>query len=173
MASAVAAVVASAAPRPASAQDFLMLGVLPIGKPVPQFDLPPLQGRSSGLSDRDLRGEVSLVNLFASWCAPCREEHPQLMDLARRNVAPIHGLNYKDDPAAAARWLTSLGDPYTRSGADVDGRVGGRWMVRGLPETFVIDRSGRIAYVHVGVLDAATVETVILPLIASLNAAAP
>ena len=153
----------------APAQDFLTLGLLPIGQPVPAFQLPPVQGRRLGLSERDLRGEVSLVNLFASWCGPCREEHPLLMALARRGVVPIHGLNFRDKPADAERWLDRRGDPYTRTGADLDGRGGGEWMVRGIPETFVVDRQGRIAYVHLGALDETAIEQTILPLIARLN----
>jgi cytochrome c biogenesis protein CcmG/thiol:disulfide interchange protein DsbE len=153
----------------AAAQDLLTLGLLPIGQPVPAFQLPPVQGRRLGLSDRDLRGEASLVNLFASWCGPCREEHPLLMALARRGVVPIHGLNFRDKPADAERWLDRRGDPYARTGADLDGRVGGEWMVRGIPETFVVDRQGRIAYVHLGALDETAIEQTILPLIARLN----
>ena len=157
--------------RLAPAQDFLTLGLLPIGQPVPEFRLPPVKGRRLGLSDRDLRGEVSLVNLFASWCGPCREEHPLLMALAGRGVVPIHGINYKDDPADAERWLDRLGDPYVRTGVDLDGRVGDAWMVRGIPETFVVDRDGRIAYVHLGALDETAIEQTLLPLIAELKAA--
>lgn len=159
--------------RLAPAQDFLTLGLLPIGQPVPEFRLPPVKGRRLGLSDRDLRGEVSLVNLFASWCGPCREEHPLLMALAGRGVVPIHGINYKDDPADAERWLDRLGDPYVRTGVDLDGRVGDAWMVRGIPETFVVDRDGRIAYVHLGALDETAIEQTLLPLIAELKAARP
>lgn len=165
----IAVPIVAATRHVAPAQDFLTLGLLPIGQPVPAFELPPVLGRRLGLSDRDLRGEASLVNLFASWCGPCREEHPLLMALARRNVVAIHGLNFKDQPADAARWLDRLGDPYTRTGADLDGRVGGEWMVRGIPETFVIDRQGRIVYVHLGALDETTIERTILPLIAELN----
>jgi cytochrome c biogenesis protein CcmG/thiol:disulfide interchange protein DsbE len=168
----IAVSIVAAIPSVAPAQDFLTLGLLPIGQPVPEFQLPPVRGRRLGLSDRDLRGEVSLVNLFASWCGPCREEHPLLMALARRGVAPIHGLNFRDKPAAAERWLDRLGDPYTRTGADLDGRVSVEWMVRGIPETFVVDRRGRIAYVHLGALDEIAIEQTIVPLIARLNAAA-
>src|SRR3990167_4499693 len=98
-----------------------------IGKPVPTFSLPPVKGRTLGLSSADLKGEVSLVNVFASWCAACRAEHPLLMDLKERGVVPIHGLNYKDKPEDAERWLNELGDSYTRTGADVDGKVGIEW----------------------------------------------
>ena len=101
-----------------------------IGKVVPEFALPAVQGRTLGLSTDDLRGEVSLVNVFASWCVACRAEHPLLMRLAAEGRMPIHGLNYKDQPEQAAQWLDRLGDPYTRTGADLDGRVARR---RSLP----------------------------------------
>lgn len=140
-----------------------------IGKPVPVFDLPPVKGRSAGLSDRDLVGQVALVNVFASWCAACKEEHPLLIELARRNIVPIHGLNYKDKPDDAAQWLDSLGDPYTRTGADVEGRVGIDWGVYGVPETFVIDRTGRIAYKHIGQLTPGVLKDTLLPLVDRLN----
>ncbi len=101
-----------------------------IGKPVPEFDLPAVKGRTRGfpvktrgLSSENLKGEVSLVNVFASWCTECRVEHPFFMDLRARDVVPVHGLNYKDKPEDARHWLDSLGDPYTRTGADLDGRV--------------------------------------------------
>lgn len=121
-----------------------------IGKPVPDFDLPPVQGRKLGLATSDLKGEVTVVNFFASWCTACRAEHPLLMRLAASGIVPIHGINYKDQPADAVRWLASLGDPYTRTGADIDGRVGIDWGVYGMPETFVIDKDGIIAYKHIG-----------------------
>jgi cytochrome c biogenesis protein CcmG/thiol:disulfide interchange protein DsbE len=136
-----------------------------IGKPVPEFDLPPVEGRTLGLSTKDLQGEVSLVNVFASWCVACRAEHPLFMDLARRNVVPIHGLNYKDKPENASQWLDRLGDPYTRTGADLDGRVGIDWGVYGVPETFVVNRAGEIVYKHIGALTAKVFEEKIKPLI--------
>jgi len=140
-----------------------------IGHPVPQFSLPPVQGRTLGLATADLRGEVSLVNVFASWCVACREEHPVLMEIRRGGAVPIHGLNYKDKPADAAAWLGAFGDPYTRTGADIDGRVGIDWGVYGVPETFVIDREGRIAYKHIGPVTAATWNDKLLPLIRKLQ----
>lgn len=140
-----------------------------IGKPVPQFSLPPVKGRSLGLSSDDLRGEVSLVNVFASWCVACREEHPLLMKLKTDGALPIHGLNYKDPPDDAARWLNAFGDPYTRTGTDRDGRVGIDWGVYGVPETFVIGKDGRIAYKHIGPLTQEVLDRTILPLIARLR----
>jgi len=140
-----------------------------IGKPVPKFDLPPVQGRTLGLASANLRGEVSLVNVFASWCVACREEHPLMMQIKREGLVPLHGLNYKDRPQDAERWLNELGDPYTRTGADLDGRVGIDWGVYGVPETFVIDREGRIAYKHIGPVTPAALKDTILPLIEKLR----
>ena len=140
-----------------------------VGKPVPEFDLPPVQGRDLGLANTHLVGEVSLVNVFASWCVACRDEHPLLMRLAASNTMPVHGLNYKDVPEDAARWLDSLGDPYTRTGADIDGRVGIEWGVYGVPETFIIDRHGNIAYKHIGVITQHDWDATMLPLIQRLR----
>ena len=140
-----------------------------IGKPVPEFALPPVKGRTLGLATGDLKGEVSLVNVFASWCVACRAEHPVLVDLARRNVVAIHGLDYKDAPDDADRWLDQWGDPYTRTGADVDGRAGIEWGVYGVPETFLIGPYGRIAYKHVGPMTADFVREKLLPMIGNLR----
>jgi cytochrome c biogenesis protein CcmG/thiol:disulfide interchange protein DsbE len=140
-----------------------------IGKPVPQFSLPPVKGRALGLSTADLHGEVSLVNVFASWCVACREEHPVLMQMKADNIVPIHGLNYKDQPDNAARWLNTMGDPYTRTGADIDGRVAIDWGVYGVPETFVITKDGRIAYKQIGAVTLKVLDEKILPLIRKLQ----
>lgn len=141
-----------------------------IDKPIPDFALPPVQGKSAGLSSGDLRtGEVQMVNVFASWCGPCRTEHPILMDIAKSGVLPLHGLNYKDKPEAAAAFLRSLGDPYLRAGADRDGRVGIEWGVYGVPETFLIDKQGRIAFKHVGPLTPEVMAKTIEPKIAELK----
>jgi len=140
-----------------------------IGKPVPQFSLPPVQGRMLGLASTDLVGEVSLVNVFASWCVACRDEHPLFVRLKADGVVPIHGLNYKDQPDNAARWLNTLGDPYTRTGADRSGRVAIDWGVYGVPETFVISKDGRIAHKHIGALTAKDLDKTILPLIERLR----
>ena len=140
-----------------------------IGKAVPEFVLPPVQGRTLGLSSVDLQGEVSLVNVFASWCTACREEHPLFMRLSASGVVPLHGLNYRDRPEDAASWLDELGDPYTRTGADRNGRVGIDWGVYGVPETFVVGPDGRIAYKHVGPVTAQALKEMILPLVARLR----
>lgn len=140
-----------------------------IGRVVPDFSLPPVAGRSLGLSSDDLKGEVTLVNVFASWCAECRREHPLLMRLQQNGVVPVHGLNYKDKPDDARRWLDSLGDPYTRTGADLDGRVAIDLGVYGVPETFVIDRAGRIAHKHIGAMSPRALGESILPLVEALR----
>jgi len=140
-----------------------------IGKPVPAFALPPVQGRKLGLANTDLTGQVSLVNVFASWCTACRLEHPVFMRLAGDGVVPLHGLNYKDKPADAAAWLDERGDPYTRTGADLDGRVAIDWGVYGVPETYVVDRQGRIAHRHVGPVTPDVMDKTILPLVAELR----
>jgi cytochrome c biogenesis protein CcmG/thiol:disulfide interchange protein DsbE len=140
-----------------------------IGKPVPEFTLPPVKGRKLGLASADLDGEVSLVNVFASWCTACREEHPVFMQLQAVGVVPIHGLDYKDQPDDAARWLNNMGDPYMRTGADLDGRAAIEWGVYGVPETFVITRDGRIAHKHIGAVTPAALRDTIMPLIRKLQ----
>jgi cytochrome c biogenesis protein CcmG/thiol:disulfide interchange protein DsbE len=140
-----------------------------IGKPVPTFALPPVQGRKLGFSSADIKGEVALVNVFASWCVPCRAEHPLLLKLAAARVVPIYGLNYKDAPQDAAEWLDSLGDPYTRTGADRDGRVAIDWGVTGVPETFVVDANGIIAYKQIGPITQQLLDGTILPLVERLG----
>jgi cytochrome c biogenesis protein CcmG, thiol:disulfide interchange protein DsbE len=140
-----------------------------VGKPVPDFDLPPVPGRTLGLSSRDLQGQVSLVNVFASWCVSCREEHPLLMRLAHSGIVQIEGLDYKDKPADGARWLAAMGDPYRRIGGDADGRVAIEWGVYGVPETFVVGRRGIIAYKQIGPLTQSILDRRIAPLIARLR----
>ena len=138
-----------------------------IGKPVPEFSLPPVKGRTLGLASAYLKGEVSIVNVFASLCVPCRQEHPLIQRLARE--VPVHGLNYKDRPEDAEGWLNELGDPYTRTGADINGRVAIDWGVYGVPETFVIDRNGRIAHKVIGPLNPQLLQDKVLPLIRELR----
>ena len=139
-----------------------------IDQPAPNFVLPPLGAAEPGFSSADLKGHVSLVNTFASWCAPCREEHKVLTGLARSGRVPIYGIDYKDKEAAALAWIAELGNPYARIGAD-DGQVGIDWGVYGVPETFVVDKAGRIRYKHVGPLTPRDVERTILPLVARLE----
>lgn len=138
-----------------------------IDKPVPVFTLAPLPSREagSGLSDTDLTGDGPvLLNVFASWCAPCRVEHPELMALAEQGVV-IHAINYKDKPEAAAKFLTQLGDPFQRVGMDDTGRVAIDFGVYGVPETYVISAEGRILYKHAGPLTRHEIDTDIKPLL--------
>ena len=139
-----------------------------INEPAPNFSLPPLPGNNEGFATADLKGQVSLVNTFASWCAPCRVEHPILNRLAASQRLPIYGINYKDSGAAALAWIAALGNPYTRIGAD-RGRVGIVWGDYCVPETFIVDRAGHIRYKHVGPLTEAEVEHTILPLVQRLE----
>jgi len=150
--------------------DPMQLLLVPLGSSAPEFSLPALDGGTRGLSSADLDGGVSLVNVFASWCVPCREEHPLLMSLAEQDLVPIHGLNYKDNPESALRWLERFGNPYGRIGSDLDGRVAEEWGLFGLPQTVVVDKSGRTAFVHTGTLDQTVVDETILPLISRLKA---
>jgi len=144
-----------------------------IGKPVPAFTLPPVQGRTEGLSSGKLKNEVSLVNVFASWCTACRAEHPLFMEMRANGTVSIHGFNYKDKPADAAAWLDELGDPYTLTGADINGRVGIEWGVYGVPETFVITRDGMVAYKHIGPISRQVLDDMLLPLIERLRTQEP
>ena len=123
-----------------------------IGKPAPAFTLPQLHEPARSLGAADMKGQVWLLNVWASWCAPCREEHPLLVALAREKAVPIVGLNYKDDSRNAQEWLIKLGDPYQVSIVDRDGRVGIDYGVYGVPETFVIDQAGIVRFKHVGPL---------------------
>lgn len=140
-----------------------------IDKPVPQFALPPVKGRTLGLSSNHLRGDVALVNVFASWCVACRDEHPLLMQMKADGEVPVHGLNYKDSPNDAAAWLDRFSDPYARTGADIDGRVAIDWGVYGVPETFVVTKDGRIAYKHIGALTPQFLTGTLLPLVRRLR----
>ena len=146
-----------------------------IDKPVPEFDLPPIEGRAQpGLASADLKaGEVTLVNVFASWCVACRVEHPLLMELAQSGAVPIHGLDYKDEPAAALRWLQRHGDPYTRVGADINGRVGIDFGVYGVPETFVVNGEGRIVCKQIGPITPDDLNEKIMPAIQAARAGKP
>ena len=142
-----------------------------IGKPIPEFDLPAVPPRGLGLASDDLKkGDVVLINVFASWCVACRVEHPLLMELARSGVVQVYGLAYKDPPENSDRWLGQFGDPYTRTGVDRDGRVGIDWGVYGVPETFIVSGDGRIIDKHIGPISPADLENKILPLIEQARA---
>lgn len=141
-----------------------------IGKPAPEFRLARLDDESIKIGRDDLLGKVWMLNVWASWCAPCREEHPLVLDLARRGLVPVYGLNYKDSRPAAIGWLTRLGNPYQATLFDADGRVGIDFGVYGVPETFIIDRQGVVRLKHVGPLTPDVVSERIEPLLKELNA---
>jgi len=139
-----------------------------IDKPAPKFILPPINNDGEGFSTEMLYGKISLVNIWASWCIPCRAEHPFLMELAR-NGFTIYGINYKDEPKNADRFLQVLGNPYLAVGADSSGLTSIDWGVYGYPETFIIDRRGYIRYRHVGPISATDLSNKILPILRRLK----
>jgi cytochrome c biogenesis protein CcmG, thiol:disulfide interchange protein DsbE len=141
-----------------------------IDKPIPEFALPEIAGTGKpALTSATLKGDVALVNVFASWCAPCRIEHPIFMRLARDNAVPIYGISYKDKAEDSAKWLRELGNPYSAIGWDFDGRVAIDWGVYGVPETFVVDKAGTIRFKHVGAVTPDVLNNKILPLIEELK----
>ena len=142
-----------------------------IDKPAPAFRLQTLESPSRLLSSEDMRGQVWLLNVWASWCSGCREEHPVLVEFAKTRVVPIVGLDYKDQPDDARRWLANFGNPYLASVSDLDGRTGIEFGVYGVPETFVIDKAGVIRYKQIGPITPKVLHDTILPLVKKLNAA--
>lgn len=140
-----------------------------IGKSAPQFQLPQLHDADKTFSQKDVAGKVWVLNVWASWCPPCREEHPLWVELAKKNTVPIYGLNYKDKRADAVAWLQRYGDPYVVSAYDAQGRIGIDYGVYGVPETYVIDKQGVIRFKHVGPVTPKVMNEKILPLIAQLN----
>jgi len=140
-----------------------------IGKPAPAFSLPQLHQPQQQLAPGDMQGQVWLLNVWASWCAPCREEHPLLVTAARERQVPIVGLNYKDDPRNAQEWLRKLGDPYVGIGVDASGRVGIDYGVYGVPETFVIDKAGVVRFKHIGPMTSEVWTRDVLPLVKRLQ----
>ena len=139
-----------------------------IDRPVPAFDLGPAVDGVAGLATADLAGKPAIINVFASWCVPCRIEHPQLLRIARDERIGLYGIDYKDAPEDVARWLAELGNPFARIGADRDGRAAIEFGVYGVPETFFIDRVGRIRYRHVGPITERDFNEIVRPLIAEL-----
>ena len=140
-----------------------------IGKPAPAFELPRLDAPDKTFSQKDMLGSVWILNVWASWCAACLEEHPVFLDFAKRRVVPLVGLNYKDRREEALKWLKRHGDPYTLSAVDLHGRVGIDYGVYGVPETYVIDKQGVIRYKRIGPVTPTILETKILPLVSELN----
>lgn len=150
-------------------RDPSLLPSMLIGKAVPAFNLPPVRPGDQGFATADLGGEPMLLNIYASWCAACRIEHPMLMRLRREGVT-IHGLDWKDEPEAGFGVLQNQGDPYARVGNDRSGRAGIDLGVTGAPETFVIDKAGKVRYRHVGAISIEDWDQKIRPLMERLKA---
>ena len=140
-----------------------------IGKPAPAFTLTRLDDAQQSIKRDDLLGKVWVLNVWASWCVACREEHPLLVDFARRKTVPVYGLNYKDKRADGQRWLAQFGNPYDASLFDSDGKVGIDFGVYGVPETFVIDKRGVIRFKHIGPVTPDVLKDRIEPLLKQLN----
>ena len=140
-----------------------------IDKPAPAFSTTLLAKPEQTMGKQDLAGKVWMLNVWASWCVACREEHPLLVEFSKRNVVPIYGLNYKDQRPAGLAWLQKLGNPYTDSFFDADGRIGIDYGVYGVPETFVIDRTGVIRLKHIGPVTPEVLRDKIEPLVRRLN----
>jgi len=143
-----------------------------IGKPAPALDLPILHKPQQRIKTADLKGRVWLLNVWASWCVSCRAEHDVIKRFVAIGMAPVYGLNYKDKPEDAKKWLNALGNPYTASLMDINGDVGIDWGVYGVPETFVIDKKGIVRHKHVGPVSNSIIDEKILPLVQELNAEA-
>ena len=141
-----------------------------IGKPAPAFALARLDDPAQTIRRDDLLGQVWMLNVWASWCVACREEHPLLVEFAKSKMLPIYGLNYKDKRAAGQKWLADFGNPYTASLSDLDGRVGIDFGVYGVPETFIIDKQGVVRFKHIGPVTPDVLREKIEPLVKQLNA---
>ena len=140
-----------------------------IDKPAPPFTLNQLSDPAKPFASKDMLGQVWILNVWASWCVTCRDEHPLLVDLSKKKVVPIYGLNYKDQRPDAMKWLAQFGDPYTLSIMDTDGRIGIDYGVYGVPETYVIDKQGIIRYKRIGAVTPKVLEENILPLVRKLQ----
>ena len=142
-----------------------------IGKPAPRFELPTLKDPSKTIGTADFANQTVLVNVWATWCVGCRQEHDFLLSLSRSGTIPIYGINWRDTPLEARRWLDQLGDPYVASADDRDGRVGIDWGVYGAPETFLIGADGIVLHKHLGPLNSPIWERDFVPLIAQSESA--
>ena len=140
-----------------------------VGKPAPQFELPLLHTPERTFSPKEMQGKVWMLNVWASWCVSCREEHPVLVELARSGALPIYGLNYKDERQQGLAWLARYGDPYKLSAYDAKGAVGIDYGVYGVPESYVIDKRGVIRYKQIGVVTPEVLRTKIMPLVRELE----
>jgi cytochrome c biogenesis protein CcmG/thiol:disulfide interchange protein DsbE len=140
-----------------------------VGKPAPAFSLPQLHAADKAFSPAEMQGKVWLLNVWASWCVSCREEHPILVEFAKSGSTPIVGLNYKDKREDGQRWLARFGDPYLLSAFDADGRVGINYGVYGVPETYLIDKAGVIRFKQIGPVTPEVLQKKIIPLVQELN----
>jgi len=141
-----------------------------IDKPPPAFSLPRLEDPGRQITSADLRGQVWMLNVWASWCVACREEHALLVDFSKKGLLPIYGLDYKDQRDDGTAWLARMGNPYEASLFDGEGRVGIDFGVYGVPETFIIDKTGTVRLKHIGPLTPDVIATEIEPLLKKLNA---
>ena len=140
-----------------------------IDRPLPAFDLAGIADGDPGLSDTDLLGQVSLLNVFGSWCPPCAIEHPMLMQISRSGRVPIYGVDWRDEPGAGAAWLARHGNPYSRVGDDAQGRLAIDLGITGAPETFLVDADGRVRHRHVGIITEDVWRNTLLPMIEELE----
>jgi cytochrome c biogenesis protein CcmG/thiol:disulfide interchange protein DsbE len=140
-----------------------------VGKPAPDFSVPQLHAADKTFSPKEMQGKVWLLNVWASWCVSCREEHPLLVEFGKTGTVPIVGLNYKDKREDGQRWLARFGDPYLLSAFDADGRVGINYGVYGVPETYLIDKAGVIRYKQIGPITPEVLKTKIIPLAQELS----
>lgn len=140
-----------------------------IDKPAPVFQLQDLHNPEQVFSSNDNLGKVWMLNVWASWCAACRDEHPLFVEIAKLGIVPVYGLNYKDQRDTALQWLKQRGDPYITTVVDADGKVGIDYGVYGVPETYVIDKEGIIRYKHIGPITVKSLEDKIFPLLKELR----
>lgn len=140
-----------------------------IGKPAPDFTVAQLHAPDKSFSPKDMQGKVWLLNVWASWCVSCREEHPYLVEFAKTGIAPVVGLDYKDKREDGQRWLKRFGDPYTLIAFDGDGRVGINYGVYGVPETYLIDKAGVIRFKQIGPVTPEVLEKTIVPMVRELS----
>lgn len=148
-----------------SGKDNSVLPSVLVGKPAPATDLPALDRQLPGINSANFVGRVTVLNVFASWCVPCREEHPFLLELAKDQRFTLAGFNYKDTSVNAMEFILKLGNPYDEIGADLSGRAGIDWGIYGVPETYIIDKNGAITHKHVGPLDGQVIEQELMPII--------
>lgn len=141
-----------------------------IGKTAPAFSLPRLSDTQKTISPSDYKGQVWMFNVWASWCSACRQEHPLLLKLAKQKLLPIIGLDYKDTSKKAAQWLQDFGHPYDAVAVDSQGLTGIDYGVYGVPETFIMDKTGKVVYKHIGPITQTALDKKILPLIKGLQA---